>query len=119
MMRFPTFEKARELDPRNSSVLWNLAETYACVGRYEEAERTFAEGLEVNPDAHLFSLAQRCDRLAKRKAKPRRCAPRCARFRRTSIRGARSRLSRSAPALMEGDYAEGSAPAGSFTLREV
>jgi TolB-like protein/Flp pilus assembly protein TadD len=52
------FEKARQLDPRNSSVLWNLAETYACVGRYEEAGRIFAEGLAVNPDAHFFSLAQ-------------------------------------------------------------
>lgn len=54
----PNFEKARELDPRNSSVLWNLAETYACVGRYEEAERGFAEGLAVNSEAHLFSLAR-------------------------------------------------------------
>ena len=54
----PNFEKARELDPRNSSVLWNLAETYACVGRYEDAQRTFAEGLSVNLDAHLFALAQ-------------------------------------------------------------
>jgi len=54
----PNFEKARELDPRNSSVLWNLAETYACVGRYEEARRVFAEGLEVNPDAHLCTLAR-------------------------------------------------------------
>lgn len=54
----PNFERARELDPRNSSVLWNLAETYACVGRYEDAQNTFAEGLSVNPDAHLFALAQ-------------------------------------------------------------
>lgn len=54
----PNFEKARELDPRNNSVLWNLAETYACVGRYEEAARAFAEGLAVNPDAHLCTLAQ-------------------------------------------------------------
>jgi serine/threonine-protein kinase len=54
----PNFEKARELDPRNSSVLWNLAETYACIGRYEDAQRTFAEGLSVNPEAHLFALAQ-------------------------------------------------------------
>jgi TolB-like protein/Flp pilus assembly protein TadD len=52
------FEKASELDPRNSSVLWNLAETYACVGRYDEAARGFAEGLAVNPEAHLFSLAE-------------------------------------------------------------
>jgi TolB-like protein/cytochrome c-type biogenesis protein CcmH/NrfG len=52
------FEKSKELDPRNASVLWNLAETYACVGRYEEAVKGFAIGIEVNPDAHLFSLAQ-------------------------------------------------------------
>lgn len=52
------FEKAKELDPRNASVLWNLAETYACMGRYADAERGFANGLEVNPDAHLFSLAR-------------------------------------------------------------
>jgi TolB-like protein/Flp pilus assembly protein TadD len=51
------FEKARELDPRNASVLWNLAETYASIGRTEEAERGFAAGMEVNPGAHLFSLA--------------------------------------------------------------
>ena len=52
------FEKAKELDPRNASVLWNLAETYACVGRNEEATSGFAVGTEVNPDAHLFSLAR-------------------------------------------------------------
>lgn len=50
------FEKARELDPRNTSVIWNLAETYAVLGRTEEAERAIAAGLEVNPEAHLFSL---------------------------------------------------------------
>jgi len=52
------FEKAKELDPRNASVLWNLAETYACMGRNEEATRVFAEGIEVNPNAHFFSLAR-------------------------------------------------------------
>jgi TolB-like protein/Flp pilus assembly protein TadD len=52
------FEKARELDPRNPSVLWNLAETYACLGRLDKAARGFADGVEVNPDGHLFSLAQ-------------------------------------------------------------
>jgi TolB-like protein/Flp pilus assembly protein TadD len=51
------FEKARQLDPRNTSVIWNLAETYACLRRYDEAERAFADGLLVNPHAHLFSLA--------------------------------------------------------------
>jgi TolB-like protein/Flp pilus assembly protein TadD len=52
------FEKARELDPRNPSVLWNLAETYACLGRLDEAARGFADGVEVNPDGHLFSVAR-------------------------------------------------------------
>ena len=52
------FEKAKELDPRNASVLWNLAETYACVGRYAEAGRGFSDGVEVNPEAHLFSVAR-------------------------------------------------------------
>jgi len=51
------FEKAKELDPRNASVLWNLAETYACLGRNREAALGFANGIEVNPEAHLFSVA--------------------------------------------------------------
>ena len=50
------FEKALELDPRNTSVIWNLAETCALLGRAQDAERTIALGLEVNPDAHLFRL---------------------------------------------------------------
>ncbi|HVF70974.1 MAG TPA: FlgO family outer membrane protein [Chthoniobacterales bacterium] len=52
------FQKARELDPRNLAVLWNLAETYACVCRNDEAARAFAMALEVSPDAHLFAVAQ-------------------------------------------------------------
>lgn len=51
------FEKAKELDPRNPSVLWNLAETYGSLGRDDEAARGFADGVEVNPEAHLFSVA--------------------------------------------------------------
>ena len=51
------FEKARQLDPRNASVIWNLAETYACLHRYEEARRGFADGFSVNSQAHLFLLA--------------------------------------------------------------
>jgi len=51
------FEKARQLDPRNTSVIWNLGETYSCLRRYEEAQRAFSDGLLVNPHAHLFSLA--------------------------------------------------------------
>jgi TolB-like protein/Flp pilus assembly protein TadD len=52
------FEKAKELDPRNASVLWNLAETYGCLGRSQEAALGFANGIEVNPEAHLFSVAR-------------------------------------------------------------
>jgi TolB-like protein/Flp pilus assembly protein TadD len=52
------FEKAKELDPRNGSVLWNVAETYGCLGRDDDAARGFASGIEANPDAHLFSIAQ-------------------------------------------------------------
>ena len=52
------FEKATELDPRNASVLWNVAETHACLGHHEEAARGFASGTEVNPDAHFFSIAR-------------------------------------------------------------
>lgn len=68
-------EKARELDPRNASPLWNLAETYACLGRYEEAERTFAEAAAIHPDAHLFALAQAAIQLkAKGETEPLRIA---------------------------------------------
>ncbi|HMJ05510.1 MAG TPA: tetratricopeptide repeat protein, partial [Chthoniobacterales bacterium] len=49
-------EKARGLDPRNTSGIWNVAETYALLGRLPEAERAIAQGLEVNPEAHFFSL---------------------------------------------------------------
>jgi TolB-like protein/Flp pilus assembly protein TadD len=52
------FEKARELDPRNASVLWDVAETYACLGRHAEALKGFSVGTEVNPDAHFFSIAR-------------------------------------------------------------
>jgi TolB-like protein/Flp pilus assembly protein TadD len=51
------FERARQLDPHNAAVIWNLAETYFCLCRFEEAERTFSNGLTSNPHAHLFSLA--------------------------------------------------------------
>ena len=52
------FAKAKELDPRNPSVLWNLAETCACMGRYEEAIQGFANAIEVNAEGHLFSVAR-------------------------------------------------------------
>ena len=50
----PNFEKARQLDPRNNSVVWNLAETYACLGRYTEAASMWADGAACCPDAHFF-----------------------------------------------------------------
>jgi TolB-like protein/Flp pilus assembly protein TadD len=52
------FEKAKELDPRNASVLWDVAETYACLGRHSEAADGFSLGTEVNPEAHFFSVAR-------------------------------------------------------------
>lgn len=52
------FEKAKELDPRNASVLWDVAETYACLGRDAEAVDGFSVGTEVNPEAHFFSVAR-------------------------------------------------------------
>jgi serine/threonine-protein kinase len=54
----PNFEKARQLDPRNNAVIWNLSETYACIGRYADAALTLADGAAACPDAHFFSLAQ-------------------------------------------------------------
>jgi TolB-like protein/Flp pilus assembly protein TadD len=53
----PNFEKARQLDPRNNSVIWNLAETYSCLGRYADAASMWADGAALCPDAHFFSLA--------------------------------------------------------------
>jgi TolB-like protein/cytochrome c-type biogenesis protein CcmH/NrfG len=52
------FEKARYLDPRNFSVISNLAETLIAMRRYEEAERAIDNALLVNPNAHLFSIAR-------------------------------------------------------------
>ncbi|MGI9086496.1 MAG: FlgO family outer membrane protein [Chthoniobacterales bacterium] len=52
------WEKARGLDPRNASTIWNLSETYALLGREKEARQACAEGLTINPQAHFFSLAR-------------------------------------------------------------
>src|SRR5205814_3958498 len=51
-------ERARQLDPRNTSVLWNLLETYTFLGRYTEAERVISMALEISPEAHLLALAR-------------------------------------------------------------
>ncbi|MGI9115742.1 MAG: tetratricopeptide repeat protein [Chthoniobacterales bacterium] len=51
-------EKARQLDPRNLSVFWNLLETYLALHRYAEAEEAVAAALQVSSSAHLFALAR-------------------------------------------------------------
>jgi TolB-like protein/Flp pilus assembly protein TadD len=50
------FEKARYLDPRNFSVISNLAETLIATRRYAEAQHAIDNALLVNPNAHLFSI---------------------------------------------------------------
>jgi TolB-like protein/Flp pilus assembly protein TadD len=52
------FEKARYLDPRNFSVISNLAETLIAMGRYSEAQHAIDNALLVNPNAYLFSIAR-------------------------------------------------------------
>ncbi len=51
-------QRARELDPRNMSTIWNSLETYIFVGSYAEAERSIADGLLVSPNAHFIALAR-------------------------------------------------------------
>ncbi len=51
-------QRARELDPRNMSTIWNALETYVFVGSYEEAEQSMADGLRVSPNAHFIALAR-------------------------------------------------------------
>ncbi|MEP6685525.1 MAG: tetratricopeptide repeat protein [Verrucomicrobiota bacterium] len=51
-------QKARELDPRNLSVIWNMLETYFALHRYDEAEGIIAEALAISPNAHYFTLAR-------------------------------------------------------------
>src|SRR6476660_4231522 len=50
------FEKARYLDPRNFSVISNLAETLIAMRRYAEAQHAIDNALLVNPNAHFFSI---------------------------------------------------------------
>jgi TolB-like protein/Flp pilus assembly protein TadD len=50
------FEKARYLDPRNFSVISNLAETLIAMRRYAEAQHVIDNALLINPNAHLFSI---------------------------------------------------------------
>lgn len=51
-------ERARQLDPRNVSALWNLWETFTYLRRYAEADRVLTDALVVSPDAHLIPLAR-------------------------------------------------------------
>ena len=51
-----TFEQSLELDPRNVSVMWDLAESCVAVRRDADAERVIAQALAINPEAHLFRL---------------------------------------------------------------
>src|ERR1700730_16937128 len=51
-------QKARELDPRNLSVISNLVETYIALHRYDEAEAIISEALAISPSAHFFTLAR-------------------------------------------------------------
>jgi TolB-like protein len=50
------FEKARYLDPRNFSVISNLAETLIAMRRYAEAQHAIDNALLINANAHLFSI---------------------------------------------------------------
>ncbi|MEY2541917.1 MAG: hypothetical protein QOI22_1519 [Verrucomicrobiota bacterium] len=51
------FEMARYLDPRNFSVISNLAETLLAVRRYSEARHAMETALLINADAHMFAIA--------------------------------------------------------------
>jgi TolB-like protein/Flp pilus assembly protein TadD len=51
-------QKARDLDPRNLSVIWNLVETYIALHRYDELEGIISEALAISPSAHFFTLAR-------------------------------------------------------------
>jgi TolB-like protein/Tfp pilus assembly protein PilF len=50
--------KARQLDPRNLSVFWNLLEIFLALHRYEEADRAISDALHLSPNAHFFTLAR-------------------------------------------------------------
>ncbi len=47
-------ERARQLDPRNISALWNLSETLTYLRRYAEADQVLVETAAIAPEAHLI-----------------------------------------------------------------
>ncbi|HEY3663912.1 MAG TPA: FlgO family outer membrane protein [Chthoniobacterales bacterium] len=51
-------ERARQLDPRNISALWNLSETLTYLRRYQEADDVLAEESSIAPDAHMIPIAR-------------------------------------------------------------
>jgi TolB-like protein len=51
-------QRARQLDPRNASALWNLSETLTYLRRYAEADRVLADAFSISPEAHLLPLAR-------------------------------------------------------------
>nr|MBA3543744.1 hypothetical protein [Chthoniobacterales bacterium] len=51
-------ERARQLDPRNISALWNLSETLTYLRRFAAAERVLAEAAAASPNAYLIPLAR-------------------------------------------------------------
>ncbi|HXA09965.1 MAG TPA: tetratricopeptide repeat protein [Chthoniobacterales bacterium] len=51
-------ERARQLDPRNISALWNLSETLTYLRRYAEADRVLEEIASIAPEAHLIPVAR-------------------------------------------------------------
>jgi serine/threonine-protein kinase len=51
-------ERARLLDPRSGSALWNLSETLTFLRRYGEADQVLAEAATISPNAHMISIAR-------------------------------------------------------------
>ncbi|MGH8093144.1 MAG: tetratricopeptide repeat protein [Chthoniobacterales bacterium] len=51
-------ERARQLDPRNISALWNLSETLTYLRRYAEADEVLAETAAISPEAHMIPVAR-------------------------------------------------------------
>ena len=51
-------ERARQLDPRNFSALWNLSETLTYARRFAEADRVLVEAIGIAPEAYMFPIAR-------------------------------------------------------------
>jgi len=51
-------ERARQVDPRNISALWNLSETLTFLRRFAEADGVLAEAAAIAPEAHMIPIAR-------------------------------------------------------------